>query len=97
MMTAAMMGVVVVKKLLLAGVISLLIVTVARAGDKAKIDKACVREALALLDDKIAAKRICDPKNYVKPPQIGWHCDGGDGSPYKAPGGAKYRRDTLCE
>jgi hypothetical protein len=43
------------------------------------------------------AKRICNPANYVKPPRLGWGCEQSSGPLTKVPGGAKRKRDAICE
>jgi hypothetical protein len=45
------------------------------------------------------AKRMCDPKTHAKPNQLGWVCEHGDGEFkfHKAPGGARHKRDAVCE
>ena len=64
----------------------------------AKVDKACIREQSKTFG-VAAAKRICDPKNYVKPNRLGWVCElGSEGHKIiKAEGGARRKRDAVCE
>jgi hypothetical protein len=64
----------------------------------AKVDRACIRDARETFGTA-QAKRICDPKNYVKPNQLGWVCELGSEGPkfYKAKGGARRKRDAVCE
>jgi hypothetical protein len=62
----------------------------------AKVDRACVRGEVGKAFGHKQAKRICNPANYVKPPRLGWHCEISSG-PFKAPGGAKRKRDAICE
>jgi hypothetical protein len=66
----------------------------------------CIREVRETFGVRVTeAKRICDPKNAVKPHEYGWVCqvDGPkDEGPYpkyyKAKGvGARLKRDALCE
>ena len=45
--------------------------------------------------EDITAKRICDPKNDVKPNQLGWGCE--EFKFYKVKGGARLKRDAVCE
>jgi hypothetical protein len=73
----------------------------ATAPAKAKIDEACMNEMTETFGYS-QAKRICDRNNYyddyaAKRGAMGWHCDGGGGTPYKAPGGAKRKSDAVCE
>ena len=65
---------------------------------KGGVDRACIREQSKTFD-VAAAKRICDPKNYVKPNQLGWLCEpGSDGHKIiKGKGGARRKRDAICE
>jgi hypothetical protein len=69
----------------------------------AKVDHACVRGEISKMFGRKQAKRICNPANYVKPPRLGWRCEVGgdnDGDVVKlilGPGGAKRKRDAICE
>jgi hypothetical protein len=47
--------------------------------------------------DRKQSKRFCNPNNYVKPPRLGWGCEQASGHLIKVPGGAKRKRDALCE
>jgi hypothetical protein len=63
-------------------------------------DKACVRERMRDFGvGPTQAKRMCDPKNVVKPNEYGWVC-------YVDPEikivkekgvGARLKRDAICE
>jgi hypothetical protein len=69
----------------------------------AKVDRACVRGEVGKMFDRKQAKRLCNPVNYVKPPRLGWRCKTGgerDGDLVTltlGPGGAKRKRDAICE
>jgi hypothetical protein len=64
----------------------------------AKVDVACLRDLQEAGITLADAKRVCDPKNKVKPNEFGWLCDGGGGTPYRVKGqGARLRRDSVCE
>jgi len=84
------------KKLFLVGVAALFLAT----GDTAtaKVNYACVRGEIGEMFGNKDAKRICNSANYVKPPRLGWHCQVEPSIRlYKAPGGAKRKRDAICE
>jgi hypothetical protein len=83
------------KKLLITGVAVLFLAT----GDTAaaKVDRACARGEIAKMFGRKQAKRICNPANYVKPPRLGWGCEQSSGPLTKVPGGAKRKRDAICE
>ena len=83
-----------------ATLLGLAIVLAAIAAAVAEVDRGCLRELreLGITPPPAQAKRMCDPKNKVKPNEWGWRCDGGGGEPYKVKGeGARFRRDTICE
>jgi hypothetical protein len=89
---------------LLVGVAALFLATgAAYQSASAKVDRACVRGETGKMFGHKQARRICNPANYVKPPRLGWRCEvGGDneGDVVKlilGPGGAKRRRDAICE
>lgn len=65
---------------------------------EAKIDRDCIREQSETFG-VAAAKRICDSKNYVKPNQLGWLCqiEGDEVKFHKGEGGARLKRDVICE
>jgi len=82
-------------KALLTGVAALLLAT---GTAHAKSYRACVRGEVGEVFGRKQAKRICNPANYVKPPRLGWVCEvDPEIKIYKAPGGAKRRRDAICE
>jgi hypothetical protein len=64
----------------------------------AEVDRACVRGEVGKVFGHKQARRICNPANYMKSHRLGWHCEV---DPiikiYKAPGGAKRKRDAICE
>jgi hypothetical protein len=70
---------------------------------EAKIDKTCVAQMLKEGFTVAKAESDCDfdDKLYsdydAKRGAIGWHCDGGGETPYRASGGAKRKRDAVCE
>jgi hypothetical protein len=66
----------------------------------AKVDKACLRELreLGITPPAAQAKRMCDPKNKVKPHEWGWLCEGTGTKFTKVKGqGARLKRDAVCE
>ena len=82
------------KRLLIATTLVML-ATTAHAGET-KTYKKCVKDMQELLTDRALAKHLCDPNIYVKPNELGWGCE-----EWKItkdyPGGAKSKRDALCE
>ena len=67
----------------------------------AKVDRACLRRRsreLGITPPAAQAKRVCNPKNKVKPHEWGWLCEGAGTKIYKVKGaGARLKRDVLCE
>jgi len=68
----------------------------------AKVDKTCVRYAMKDGSTLIDAVNMCGGSSQytdyeAKRGAIGWHCDSGEGVPYRAPGGAKRKSDVVCE
>jgi hypothetical protein len=64
----------------------------------AKVDRACLRGEIGKMFNAADTKRICDPKNYVGPNQLGWNCEAETGKLYKVKGqGARHKRDAICE
>jgi hypothetical protein len=66
----------------------------------AKIDKKCLKEIKENTGFTLAqAKRICNSNNYVKPNELGWGCllDAGVHISKDYPGGARLKRDAVCE
>jgi hypothetical protein len=61
-----------------------------------KVDDACLREMREIGITRAQAKRICDPKNQVKPDEFGWVCEGSTLSRVKGEG-SRLKRDALCE
>jgi hypothetical protein len=66
----------------------------------------CIRDLQATFGMGLAqAKRICDPRNNVKPNEFGWICqvDGPkEAGPYpkyhrEKGSGARLKRDAVCE
>jgi hypothetical protein len=67
--------------------------------DEPKPNKSsCIHDMQGIFD-AADAKRICDSNNYAKPGQLGWMCqlDSGKVTFYRAEGGAKRKRDAVCE
>jgi hypothetical protein len=65
----------------------------------AKVNRACLRE-LSKTFDVYGAKRLCDPKNFVKPNQLGWVCEYSNERGHyiiKGKGGARRKSDVTCE
>jgi hypothetical protein len=62
-------------------------------------DRKCIREMYELYGDMTAAKRQCDPKNFVtNPNEYGWVRYAPDCSPKREKGaGAKQQKDAPCE
>ena len=62
-------------------------------------DRKCIRDMMVLLQDMKAAKRQCDPKNFVsRDDEYGWACDVMSRGPERVKGrGAKKPEDALCE
>jgi hypothetical protein len=61
-------------------------------------DRKCIREMMELTAGNMtAAKRLCDPKNFVTDPnEYGWVCYDGGRSVVREKGeGAKQKRDAL--
>ena len=61
-------------------------------------DRKCIRE-MSLMFGMTAAKRLCDPKNFVTDPnEYGWVCYVGGGGIVREKGtGAKQKKDAVCE
>jgi hypothetical protein len=80
----------------LAGVAALLLASgVVHQSASARVD--CLRQMGEMGFDRKQSKRFCNPNNYVKPPRLGWGCEQASGPLIKVPGGAKRKRDALCE
>jgi hypothetical protein len=82
--------------MLLTGIAALFLAT----GDTAaaKVDRgACFRQMSEMGFDSKQSKRFCNPNNYVKRPRLGWGCEQASGPLIKVPGGAKRKRDAICE
>ena len=83
-----------------ATLLGLAIVLASIAAAVAEVDRGCLRELreLGITPPPAQAKRMCDPKNKVKPNEFGWLCDGDGGTPYRVKGaGARLKRDAICE
>ena len=77
--------------------VAILIASITAAA--AKVDRACIRDAREIFGTA-QAKRICDPKNRVKPNQLGWFCELSDSEGpkfYKAKGGAASAMPSANE
>ena len=70
-------------------------IVAAHAADRNK----CIRDMYELTDNMTAAKRLCDPKNFVTDPnEYGWVCYDGGRSVVREKGyGAKQQKDVVCE
>jgi hypothetical protein len=67
------------------------------AAVQAAEDRKCIREMMELLLDMKAAKRQCDPKNFVSDPnEYGWVRSGGCGAVRVKGSGAKKPEDAMC-
>jgi hypothetical protein len=62
-------------------------------------DRKCIREMYELYGDMTAAKRQCDPKNFVtNPNEYGWERTAPECKPVRVKGaGAKQQKDAPCE
>jgi hypothetical protein len=83
-------------------IIVLALLAVSTNAATAKVDKTCVRNAMKQGSTLIDAVNMCGGSSQytdyeMKRGAIGWHCDSGEGVPYRAPGGAKRKSDVVCE
>jgi hypothetical protein len=66
----------------------------------AEVNRDCLRELreMGITPPAAQAKRMCDPKNKVKPNEYGWVCEGMGAKFSKVKGqGARLKRDAICE
>jgi hypothetical protein len=88
------------KRLFLTSVAALFLATGTAHAAGELTGQACIREMKEVFGVNTAkAKRMCDPKTYVKPNEYGWVCDVDPKIKlYQLKGeGARRKEDAICE